>query len=102
MVLPQFVIDYDCSPNVLTPMWLRGKILKYYFILVKNMKLEMKIDEKLCFSMTFENHQHCNKEICKKNDLNAFDQNVSIYILNKSENATLSLGVKMAEKRFLS
>ena len=48
--------------------------------MVKNIKVQMKSDEKLHFCMVFVYNQHYYKEI-RKNlyHLNAFDQNVSFY-----------------------
>ena len=50
MVLLQFIIVYDCSPNVhIIPMWLRpknDKISLYRVLAIKSMKRQMKSDEK--------------------------------------------------------
>ena len=49
--------------------------------MIKNMKMQMKSDEKLYFCVVFVNNQHLFKEISKKMyHLNAFDQNVSFHV----------------------
>ena len=68
MLLQQFVIVYDCSPNAFTPMWLRPKDDKISLqrLMIKSMKMQIKTDEQLYFWMVFVNIQHCTKEIWKK------------------------------------